>query len=104
VRLAVSGSRLSYQRKVLLKYRCRPDGLTGDAINSHRRELRVFDKIEQSYDLSTAERDEVSFVIKNRRALLEFEMGKHHAARGDFKQARESFEESNRLQPASKKP
>ena len=84
---------------MLLKYRCRPDGLTGDAINSHRRELRVFDKIEQSYDLSPAERDEVSLVIKNRRALLEFEMGKHHAAHGDFKQARESFEESNRLRP-----
>ena len=28
-----------YQRQVLLKYRCRPDGLTGDAVNSHRREL-----------------------------------------------------------------
>ena len=103
LRLCLSGSRLSYQRKVLLKYRCRPDGLTGDAINSHRRELRVFDKIEQSYDLSPSQRDEVSLVIKNRRALLEFEMGKHHAARGDFKQARDSFEESNRLRPGSKK-
>ena len=103
LRLSLNGSRLSYQRKVLLKYRCRLDGLTGDAINSHRRELRVFDKIEQSYALPPAERDEVSLVIKNRRALLEFEMGKHHAARGDFKQARESFEESNRLRPASKK-
>lgn len=103
LRLSLSGSRLSYQRKVLLKYRCRPDGLTGDAINSHRRELRVFDKIEQSYDLSPAERDEVSLVIKNRRALLEFEMGKHHAARGDLKQARDSFQRSNRLRPGVKK-
>jgi len=103
LRLALRGDRLSYQRKVLLRYRCRPDGLTGDAINSHRRELRVFDKIEQSYDLSPAERKEVSVVIKKRRALLEFEIGKHHAAHGDFKQARDSFEESNRLRPGSKK-
>jgi glycosyltransferase involved in cell wall biosynthesis len=102
LRLVLGGARLSYQRKVLLKYRCRPDGLTGDVVNSHRRELRVFDKIEQSYDLSPSQREEVSAVIKNRRALLKFELGKLHAARGDFNQARESFEEANRLRPTWK--
>ncbi|MFN2577920.1 MAG: glycosyltransferase family 2 protein [Pyrinomonadaceae bacterium] len=103
LRLARRGNRLFYQRRVLLRYRCRPDGLTGDAINSHRRELRVFDKIEESYDLTAEEREEVSAVIKNRRALLEFEIGKHHAAQGEFEQARDSFKESNRLRPGSKK-
>lgn len=102
LRLVLGGARLSYQRKVLLKYRCRPDGLTGDVVNSHRRELRVFDKIEQSYDLSPSQRAEVSAVIKNRRALLKFELGKLHAARGDVDQARESFEEANRLRPTWK--
>ena len=48
LRLALKGARLSYHRQALLKYRCRPDGLTRDAINSHQRELRVFDKIENS--------------------------------------------------------
>lgn len=102
LRLVLGGARLSYQRKVLLKYRCRPDGLTGDVVNSHRRELRVFDKIEQSYDLSPALREAVSRVIKNRRALLKFELGKLHAARGDVDEARESFEEANRLRPTWK--
>ena len=97
LRLARKGARLSYQRRVLLKYRCRPDGLTGDAVNSHRRELRVFDKIEQSYDLSPREREEVTEVIRKRRALLEFELGKLHAAHGDERQSRESFLRADRL-------
>ena len=97
LRLARSGTRLSYQRRVLLKYRCRPDGLTGDAVNSHRRELRVFDKIEQSYDLSPQERGKTIEVIRNRRALLEFELGKLHAAHGDEIQSRESFERADHL-------
>jgi glycosyltransferase involved in cell wall biosynthesis len=97
LRLARSGARLSYQRRVLLKYRCRPDGLTGNAVNSHRRELRVFDKIEQSYDLSPPEREKTIEVIRNRRALLEFELGKLHAAHGDEVQSRESFERADHL-------
>jgi glycosyltransferase involved in cell wall biosynthesis len=97
LRLARHGARLSYQRRVLLKYRCRTDGLTGDAVNSHRRELRIFDKIEQSYDFSPQERKEVSEVIRKRRALLEFELGKLHAAQGDELQSRESFVRADQL-------
>lgn len=103
LRLAHKGARLSYQRQALLKYRCRADGLTGDAINSHQRELRVFDKIENAYDLAAIDRAEVLHVIRDRRALLHFELGKLYAARGDFDKARDSFAESRRLTPASKK-
>jgi len=103
LRLALKGARLSYHRQALLKYRCRPDGLTGDTINSHQRELRVFDKIENSYDLSATDREEILHVIRERRALLHFELGKLYAARGDFEKARDSFAESRRLKPALKK-
>ena len=103
LRLALNGARLSYQRQPLLKYRCRTDGLTGDEINSHQRELRVFDKIEKDYDLSATNREEVLSVIRDRRALLHFELGKLCAARGDFEKARDSFAESRRLRPALKK-
>jgi glycosyltransferase involved in cell wall biosynthesis len=98
LRLARHGARLAYQRKVLLSYRSRPNSLTGDAINSHQRELRVFDKIEQSYDFTPAERLEVAAVIRSRRALLEYELGKLYLAPRDFKRARESFAHANRLQ------
>jgi len=102
LRLARHGARLAYQRKVLLSYRARPNGLTGDTINSHRRELLVFDKIEQSYDFTPAERREVAEVIRNRRALLEYEIGKLYLVPGNFARARESFANANQLKPSWK--
>jgi glycosyltransferase involved in cell wall biosynthesis len=98
LRLARHGARLAYQRKVLLSYRSRANSLSGDAINSHRRELLVFDKIEQSYEFTPAERLEVSEVIRRRRALLEYELGKLYLAPGDFARARESFAKANCLE------
>ncbi len=98
LRLARHGARLAYQRKVLLSYRSRPNSLSGDLINSHQRELRVFDKIEQSYDFTPAERLEVTAVIRSRRALLAYELGKLYLAPGDFARARESFANANSLQ------
>jgi glycosyltransferase involved in cell wall biosynthesis len=95
LRLAKGGARLSYQRRVLLHYRSHPNSLTGDAINSHHRELRIFDKIEQSYDFTSAQRAEVTTVIRNRRALLQYELGKLYLLPGDFARARESFAKSN---------
>ena len=98
LRLARHGARLAYQRKVLLSYRSRANSLTGDAINSHQRELRVFDKIESSYDFTPAERLEVARVIRRRRALLEYELGKLYLVPGNFARARESFAKANSLQ------
>jgi glycosyltransferase involved in cell wall biosynthesis len=97
LRLARHGARLAYQRKVLLSYRSRPNSLSGDAINSHQRELRVFDKVEQSYEFTPAEREEVSAVIRSRRALLEYELGKLYLVPGDFARARQSFANANNL-------
>jgi glycosyltransferase involved in cell wall biosynthesis len=97
LRLARHGARLAYQRKVLLSYRSRPNSLSGDAINSHQRELRVFDKIELSYEFTSAERLEVGAVIQSRRALLEYELGKLYLVPGDFARARQSFANANNL-------
>lgn len=102
LRLACAGHRLSFQRKALLKYRCRPNSLSGGVINSHRRELTIFDKIERAYDLSPQQRIEVAGIIRRRRALLQFELGKLYAAGGEFDRARESFGEAHRLQPTLK--
>ena len=98
LRLAKHGARLAYQRRVLLEYRTRQGSLTGDAINSHLRELRVFDKIEQSYPLTSTERAKVLSVIRKRRALLEYELGKLYLLPGEFKRARESFGRANSLE------
>lgn len=91
LRLAQHGARLAYHRQVLLEYNARSSGLTGDAINSHRRELRIFEKIEQSYRLTPPERRRVEEVIKKRRAHIEYELGKLYLLPGEFAQAREAF-------------
>lgn len=97
LRLARSGTRMAYQRRVLLRYRSRDNSLSGDEENVHRRELRVLDKVERSYDLPPATRAEVVSVIERRRAVLEFELGKIYLARGEFTRARESFGKANNL-------
>ena len=102
LRLSLSGARLSYQREVLLKYRRRDDGLSGDVINSHQRELKIFDKIEQSYNLAPEQRTKTETVIRNRRALLQFEMGKLYAARGDVSESRNAFTNAHHLRPSLK--
>ena len=102
LRLARDGARLAFQRKVLLRYRSRGDSLSGNAINIHRRELRVYDKIEQSYELTAAEREKIFPVIENRRSFLEFELGKLFLAEGDFAGARDSFARANSLRSSWK--
>ena len=102
LRLARSGTRLAYQPRVLLKYRARLNSLTGDPINSHLRELLIFEKVEQSYGLTPEERAEVDPVIRKRTALVQYELGKLYLLPGDFTRAREAFAISNRLRPNMK--
>ena len=97
LRLAHHGTRMAYQRCVLLRYRSRVNSLSGDEVNVHRRELRVLEKVECVYDLSPRKRAEVISVIEQRRAILEFELGKLYLAQGDFRLARESFGKANQF-------
>ncbi|HKQ99583.1 MAG TPA: glycosyltransferase family A protein, partial [Pyrinomonadaceae bacterium] len=76
LRLARHGARLAYQRRVLVHYRFHENSLSGDEVNRNTRQLRVYDKIENSFDLTPDERAEVSRALRGRRALLEFELGK----------------------------
>jgi glycosyltransferase involved in cell wall biosynthesis len=91
LRLARHKTRLAYHPEVLLSYRVRRDGLSGDDINIHHRDLLVFDKIERSYEFAPEERVEAFAVIRSRRASLEFEIGKLHLLKGDYALARGSF-------------
>ncbi len=97
LRLARHGARLRYQRVVLLQRRCHQDSLSGDEFNILTRALRAYDRVERWHDLLAAEREEVSVIIRERRALLEFELGKLHLVAGDFAAARESFARANEL-------
>lgn len=97
LRLARHGARMVYHREVLLQRRCHQDSLSGDDFNVLTRALRAYDRVERSPDLSPNEREEVSAIIRERRALLEFELGKLHLAAGDFAASRESFSRAHEL-------
>ncbi len=98
LRLAHTGARLMYHRRVLLRYRTRANSLTGGEINSLARELRVLDKIKHSYNLTPEESAEVFPIIRSREALLQFELGKHLVARGDIGPALAAFSKADRSQ------
>jgi len=102
LRLAREGARMAFQPRVLLKYRARLNSLTGDPINSHLRELRIFEKVRESYGLTPAERADVEPVIRTRSALVHYEMGKLYLLPGDYPRARNAFAKSNSLRPTVK--
>ena len=91
LRLARREASLGFHRAVLLRYRSRPDSLSGDAINMNLRDLRVFDKIERAYGLAPEARAAAAAVIRRRRATLEFENGKLHLLKGEYARASASF-------------
>jgi glycosyltransferase involved in cell wall biosynthesis len=95
LRLLRNGARLAYQKQLLLRYRCHENSLSGDEINRSARQLRVYDKIESSFDLTPEERPAVLRAIETRRALLEFELGKLYLEKKDFEKSRELFSKAN---------
>jgi GT2 family glycosyltransferase len=96
-RLARRGSRIGYQRKVLVRYRCHEGSLSGDAMNRLARELRVFKHIEDTYDLTAEESAELSRVMERQRAAIELEEGKRLLFDEKFEEARASFERARRV-------
>jgi glycosyltransferase involved in cell wall biosynthesis len=94
-RLARHGARLGYQRKVLLRYRCREGSLSGDMMNRLTRETRVYSYIADNYDLTAAERAEVARAMELQRGAVELATGKLNLLDGQFDEARSSFERAH---------
>jgi glycosyltransferase involved in cell wall biosynthesis len=94
-RLARNGARLGYQRKVLLRYRCRKGSLSGDMMNRLNRELRVYSYIADNYDLTDAERAELTCAMKRQRGAVDLATGKLNLLGGQFDEARSSFEKAH---------
>jgi glycosyltransferase involved in cell wall biosynthesis len=80
-RLARRGARLAYQRKVLLSYRCR--------------EIRVYRYIADTYDLTPAERAELSRVMELQLGAIDLASGKLYLLGNEFDEARSAFERAH---------
>lgn len=96
-RMAKRGARLAYQRKVLLRYRCREGSLSGDEMNRLKREQRVYRHIEENYDLTAAEQAELKRVMELQEAAVALADGKIRLLGERFDEARVSFEQAHRV-------
>jgi teichuronic acid biosynthesis glycosyltransferase TuaG len=99
LRLVRNGANVSYQRKVLLRYRYHAESLSStDPVNKIVRQLCFFDKMIQTYDLTPGERAEVDLMFEKLNAEMQFEIGKDHFARGNFSEARSHLKKANDFQ------
>lgn len=95
VRLVRRGARANYQRKVLLRYRCRTDSLSGDEVNRLARQIRVYEKIDKCYDLTPEEHEALNEVLNKVKALHQLEIGKMELLKGKYSEAREALKKSD---------
>lgn len=91
-RMVRAGARLGYQREVLLRYRCRRNSLSGDVMHRLSTEMHVLNHIAATYDLTAAEREEVTRAIKLQQAAIEVAEGKLSLIAARFDEARTSLE------------
>jgi glycosyltransferase involved in cell wall biosynthesis len=96
-RMAKRGARLAYQRKVLLRYRCREGSLSGDEMNRLKREIRVYSHIKDTYDLTPAEQAALSRAMELQKAAVALADGKIRLHGERFDEARVSFEQAHRI-------
>ena len=71
-------------------------------MNRVRRELRVYTKIRDAYDLKPSERAEVEGALRRTESELNLVEAKAHLDGGELARARESFRRADELQPSWK--
>ena len=95
-RLAKNGAKIGYQRKVLLKYRVRPNSLSGSNVRRTERTLFAYQTIERKYDLTDAETTILNERRRTATAEQHLETGKFHLTTGNYSEAQTHFAEANK--------
>lgn len=95
-RLAKSGARIGYQREILLKYRVRPDNLSGGNVKRSERNIIALEMIKKKYDFTAHETEIWQKQMAQCEAELELEKGKFCLANGEFSEAQQHIAEANK--------
>lgn len=96
-RLAKNNVRIGYQRAVLVKYRVRPDNLSGTNVDRARRNVEVMSFIGEKYELNEIEKEAWKRQTALYEADLELEKGKLCLVEGDFITAQAHLAEANKF-------
>jgi len=95
LRLAYNGARIRYQRRVLARYRLRPDSLSSSRIRMYQSLVQVLEKVEKTFDFTPA----TSALLRQRQerahALLALYQGEECLFQGQFARASHCFEMAN---------
>ena len=102
VRLAKSGAKLTYQRKVLLTRNMHLDSLSGDSISEAERALAGLLRIRGKLTLTRRERAALDRSVAWLTARLELEHGKLHFVDGDVAGTIAAVARANELYPRLK--
>jgi O-antigen/teichoic acid export membrane protein/GT2 family glycosyltransferase/2-polyprenyl-3-methyl-5-hydroxy-6-metoxy-1,4-benzoquinol methylase len=95
LRIAKNGSRLAYQRQVLLNKRIHAASLSSNRMKLHQSALRVLEKWKQHSELSQQERDALVEQATWLTAIVNLELGKARLSEGDFAGAQEAIKQAN---------
>ena len=96
-RLAKNNVRIGYQSEVLLKYRVRPDNLSGGNVARSERNISILKIIREKYDLDVVEREAWEKQMALCEAELELERGKLCLIQGDYAEAQAHIAEANKF-------
>lgn len=96
-RLAKSGAKLDYQKKVLLKYRVRPNSLSGSNVQRAERNIKAFDEILAKYDLTDSEQKVLDEYLESAEAELKLETAKLQLTEENYAEAKANFREANKF-------
>nr|MCU0239955.1 hypothetical protein [Pyrinomonadaceae bacterium] len=89
------GSKVSYQRKVLLKYRVRRDSISGDSVQRIQREIDAYQRISNLVNLNENQQKIMNDRVERLKIDIEVERGKIFLLKEDFENARKSFSKAN---------
>lgn len=102
LRMAHKGSRVGYQKKVLLKYRTRLNSLSGNSIQRVEREIGVYHRIMKAIELNDSQHRIVQGQLKRLETELEIERGKSFLIKEDFAAAQKAFEKANEYRQSNR--
>jgi hypothetical protein len=97
MRLAFQGARIGYLRKVLFKFRLRPDSGSGDYLVRLQRCIDVWNILREKLEISPDENSMIDRHIAVQESALVRARGRFYLSRQDWRAARAEFVEAKRM-------
>jgi len=95
LRILHRGGKIAYRKKVLGRFRSRPDSLSKDRMKMLETLVGVYEKAERTLEVSAETRAVLRKKLAKEQANLELARGKRSLSAGDFDRARESLKRAD---------